>query len=96
MFLKCLTCCAFGAGTNISVLPVLTSATILARLAETLVDVGLTQAAGVAGAAIAGEGGQAILTGAIVAGVGVALIDVGLTVLPCVTFTREKNKYLIK
>lgn len=57
MLLKCLTRSAFWAGTNICVLPVLTSATILAGLAKTLIDVGLTQTASVAGAAVAGEGG---------------------------------------
>lgn len=56
MLLKCLTCCAFGAGTDVRVLPVLTSATVLAGLAEALVDVGLTQTASVAGAAVAGKG----------------------------------------
>lgn len=84
---KCLTCSAFGAGTNIRVLPVLTGASILAGLAQTLVDVCFAQAASVAGSAVAGERGQAVLTGAIVTGVGVALIDVSFAVLPRVTWT---------
>lgn len=57
MLLKCLTRSAFWAGTNVCVLPVLTSATILAGLAKALIDVGLTQTASVARAAVAGEGG---------------------------------------
>lgn len=81
------TCSAFGAGTNVCVLPVLTSATILAWLAQTLIDISLTQAASVARAAVAGEGGEAVFAGAIVARVRVALVDVGLTVLPGVTFS---------
>lgn len=93
MLLKCLTRGAFGAGTNVGVLPVLTSATVFAGLAETLIDVGLTQTAGVTGATVAGEGGQAIFTGAIMAGVRVALVDVSLTVLPCVTWRGKQ--YLI-
>lgn len=83
--IKCLTGSAFGAGADIGVLPVLASTTVFAGLAQTLVDIGLTQAASVARAAQAGEGSQAVLTGAIMAGVRVALIDVSLTVLPCVT-----------
>lgn len=78
---KCLTSGAFWACADVGVLPVLASAAVLAGLAETLVDVGLTQAAGVAGTAVAGEGGQAILTGAVMAGIRVALIDISLTVL---------------
>lgn len=94
MLLKCLTCCAFGAGTNVGVLPVLASAAIFAGLAKTLIDVGLTQTAGVTGATVAGEGGQAVFTGAIMAGVRVALVDVSLTVLPCVTWRGKR--YLIR
>lgn len=89
-----LTCSAFGARTNVCVLPVLAGATVLAGLAQTLIDVGLTQAAGVARMAVASEGGKAILTSAIVAGVRVAFIDVNLTVLPCVAWTRRGNKCL--
>lgn len=80
----CLTCSAFWAGTNICVLPVLTSAAILTGLAKTFIDVGLTQAASVARTAVAGEGSKTILTGSIVARVRIALIDVSFTVLPCV------------
>lgn len=83
--MKCLTCGAFRTGADVGVLPVLASAAVLAGLAETLVDVGLTQAASVAGTAVAGEGGQAVLTSAIMAGVRVALIEISLTVLTCVT-----------
>lgn len=49
------TCSAFRAGANISILSVLTSATVLAGLAETLIDIGLAQSAGVAWAAVAGK-----------------------------------------
>lgn len=87
-----LTCSAFGTGTDICVLPVLASTTILAWLAQTLIDVGLTQAASVAGVAVTSEGCQAILTGAIVAGVRVAFVDVDLTVLACVTWMRNGGK----
>lgn len=90
MLFKCLTCGAFRTGANICVLPVLTSATVLAGLAKTLVDVGLTQAASVARTAVAGEGSKAILTGSIVARVRVALVDVSLTVLPCVAWKGKK------
>lgn len=83
--MKCLTSGAFWAGADVGVLPVLASAAVLTGLAETLVDVGLTQAAGVAGTAVAGEGGQAVLAGAIMAGVRVALVDISLTVLTRVT-----------
>lgn len=76
---------AFWAGTEVCVLPVLTNATVLTRLAQTLVDVGFTQAASVARAAVTGEGSQAILAGAIMAGIRVALVDVNLTVLPCIS-----------
>lgn len=69
------------------------SAAVLTGLTQTLVDVSLTQAAGVAGAAVAGEGGKAVFAGAIVAGIRVALIDVSLTVLPRVTW-RAKRKDL--
>lgn len=91
--MKGLTCCPFWANTNISVFPVLAGATVLAGLAETLIDVGFTEAAGVARTAVAGEGGQAILTCAVVAGVGVALVDVNFTVLPCITCSGEKEKH---
>lgn len=90
MWVKGLTCCAFGANTNISVFPVLAGATILAGLAETLINVGFTEAAGEARTAEAGEGGQAVLTCAVVTGVGLALVDVNFTVLSCVTCSGEK------
>lgn len=83
--MKCLTSGAFRTGADVGVLPVLASAAVLAGLAETLVDVGLTQAAGVAWTAVAGEGGQAVLTGAVMAGVRVALVDISLAVLTRVT-----------
>lgn len=92
MSLKGLTCSPFGADTNIRVFPVLTSTTVLAGLAETLVDVSFTETACVARAAVAGERGQAILTGTIVTGVRIALIDINFTVLPCVTFSGEEQK----
>lgn len=91
MCVKGLTCSPFGADTNISVFPVLTSATILAGLTETLIDVSFTETAGVARTAVAGERGQAILTGTIVAGVRIALIDINFTVLPCVTCSGEEQ-----
>lgn len=79
-----LTCCPFGADTTISVFPVLTGAAIFAGLAETLIDVSFTEAACVARTAVAGERGQAVLTGTVVAGVRIALVDIDFTVLPCV------------
>lgn len=92
--MKGLTCSPFGADANISVFPVLTSATILAGLAETLIDVSFTETARVARTAVAGERGQAILTGTIVTGVRIALIDVDFTVLSCVTCSGEKGRHL--
>lgn len=92
--MKGLTCSPLWADANISVFPVLTSATILAGLAETLIDVSFTEAARVARTAVAGERGQAILTGTIVAGVRIALIDVNFTVLSCVTCSGEKGRHL--
>lgn len=56
-------------------------------MAQTLVNIGLTQSSSVARAAVTGKGGQAIFTGAIVTRVRVALVDVGLTVLTCVAFS---------
>lgn len=41
--------------------------------------------------AVAGEGGQTVLTDTIVAGVRVAFIDVNLTMLPCVTWRKEEK-----
>lgn len=91
MSVKGLTCSPFGADTNISIFPVLTSATILAGLAETLVDVSFTETACVAKTTVAGERSQAILTSTIVAGVRIAFIDVNFTVLPCVTCSGEEQ-----
>lgn len=92
--MKGLTCSPFGADANICVFPVLTSATILAGLAETLIDVSFTETARIARTAVAGERGQAILTGTIVTGVRIALIDVDFTVLSCVTYSGEKGRHL--
>lgn len=61
------TCGALGAAADVGVLSVLAGASIPARLAQTLVDVGLTQPAGVPGVAVAAEGGQAVDTGTVVA-----------------------------
>lgn len=80
------TCSSFGTGTDVRVLSVLAGSTILAWLAQTLIDVSLTQAASVARTTVACEGGQSIFTGAIVAGIRVTLVDVYLTVLPCIAF----------
>ena len=57
----------------------------MAWLAEAFVDVGLTQAPGVTRLALAAEGGQAVLTGAVVAGVGCTLVNIKLAVLSSVT-----------
>lgn len=57
-----------------------------ARLAVALIDVGLTVMACVAWLAQAGKGGHTILTGTIVAGVRVTLVNVHFAVGPCVTF----------
>lgn len=53
-----------------------------AGLAVALIDVGLAMVACVARLAQAGEGSDAVLAGSIVAGVGVALINVHLAVGP--------------
>lgn len=83
--MKCHTSGAFWADAEVGILPVLASAAVFAGLAETLVDVGLTQAASVAGTAVAAEGGEAVLAGAVVTRVRVALVDISLTVLTRVT-----------
>lgn len=80
-----LTCGSLGAAADVGVLSVLTGASVPARLAQTLVDVGLTQPPGEPGLAVAAEGGQAVDAGAVVARVGVTLVDVRLTVPPSVT-----------
>lgn len=75
------TCGAFGTAADVGVLSVLADTAVPARLAQTLIDVGLTQSAGVTGVALAAEGGQAVNAGSIVARVRGTLVDVGLTVL---------------
>lgn len=62
-------CGALGAAADVTVLSVLASAPVPARLTQTFVNVGLTQPAGVSKFALAAEGGQAIDAGPIVAGV---------------------------
>ena len=57
----------------------------MAWLAEAFVDVVITQAPGVTRLALAAEGGQAVLTGAVVAGVGCTLVNIKLAVLSSVT-----------
>lgn len=86
-----LTCCPFGADATISVFPVLTGAAVFAGVAETLIDVGFTETACVARTAVAGERGQAVLTGPVVAGVRIALVDIDFTVLPCVACSGEEQ-----
>lgn len=81
-----LTCGSLRAAADVGVLSVLAGASILARLAQTLVDVGLTQPASESRVTLATEGGQAIDAGAVVAGVRVTLIDVILTVSPGVSW----------
>lgn len=78
---------AFGTVADVQVLPVLTCASVSTRLAQTLIDVGLTEASSVARFAEAAEGGQAVHTGAVVTRRRVALIDVRLTVFSCVAFS---------
>lgn len=68
----------------VGVVPVLAGPPISAGLALALIDVDVAAVARVAGLAEAGEGGDAVLAGPIVARVGVALINVDLTV-----YTRE-------
>lgn len=80
-----ITCGAFEAAADIGVLFVLAGASVLARLTQTLVDIGLTQPAGVSRVAVAAEGGQTVDASAIVARVRVTLVDVRLTVPPRVT-----------
>lgn len=80
-----LTCGPLGAAANVSVLSVLAGASVPARLAQTLVDVGLAQPPGKPGLAVAAERGQAVDAGAVVTRVGVTLVDVRLAVPPSVT-----------
>lgn len=84
-----LTCGAFWAEAHVGVLSVLAGATVLAGLAQTLVNVSFTQASSEARVAVASKRCQSILTSAIVAGVRVAFVDVDVTVLPCVTWTQK-------
>lgn len=85
----CVTCGALGADAEVGVLSVLAGASVSARLAQTFVDVGLTQPAGVSGLAVAAEGGQAVHAGTVVAWVRVTLIDVRVTVPPRVTCQKK-------
>lgn len=80
-----LTCSSLRAAADVGVFSVLAGASVPARQAQTLVDVGFTESAGVSRSAVAAEGGQAVDAGAIVAGVGVTLVDVRLAVPPSVT-----------
>jgi len=84
---------ALGAAAHVGVLSVLAGASVPARLAQALVDVGLAQPPGVAGAALAAEGGQAVDAGAVVARVGVTLVDVRLTVSPRVTWGKKNELF---
>lgn len=83
-----LTLCAFRTAADVGVCAVLACASVPAGLAQTLVDVGLAQTTGVSGCAVAAEGGQAVLAGAVVAGVRGALVDFCLTVLSSVTWAE--------
>lgn len=83
------TCGALGAAAEVGILSVLAGASVSARLAQTLVDVGLAQSAGVPRVALAAEGRQAIDAGAVVARVRVTLVDVCLTVPARVTWQKS-------
>lgn len=85
LFVCFITSGSLGAAADVRVLPVLAGASVPARLAQTLVDVGLTQPARVSRVAVAAEGGQTVAAGAVVAGARVALVDVRLTVPSRVT-----------
>lgn len=82
------TCGSLRTAAHIGVLLVLAGAAVPARLAQALVDVGFTQPPGVARVTVAAEGGQAVDASAVVAGVGVTLVDVGVTVSAAVTCNR--------
>lgn len=58
---------AFGTVADVGVFSILAGASVPARLAQTLVDVGFTQPARVTGATVAGEGRQAVHAGTVVA-----------------------------
>lgn len=79
------TCGSLGAAADVGVLSVQAGASVPARLAQTLVNVGLTQPASEPGVAAAAERSQAVDAGAVVAWVRVTLVDVRLTVPPSVT-----------
>lgn len=81
------TCGPLQTEAEVGVVAVLAGAPVAAGLAGALVDVGLAVVARVTRAAEAGEGGDAVLAGAVVAGVGVALINVHLAVHPRVPWT---------
>lgn len=70
----------FEADAVVGVVPVLAGPPIFAGLALALVDVDVAAVARVAGLAEAGEGGNAVLAGPVVARVRVTLIDVDLAV----------------
>lgn len=84
-----LTCGPFEADAVVGVVPVLAGAPIFAGLALALVDVDVAAVARVAGLAEAGEGGDAVLAGPVVARVRVTLIDVNLTVSTCETCQQQ-------
>lgn len=81
----------FEADAVVGVVPVLAGAPVFAGLALTLIDVDVAAVAGVAGLAEAGEGGDAILAGAIVARVRVTLIDVNLAVSTRETWHQQRG-----
>lgn len=70
----------FEADAVVGVVPVLAGPPVFAGLALALVDVDVAAVARVAGLAEAGEGGNAVLAGAVVTRVRVTLIDVDLAV----------------
>lgn len=82
------TCGPLEAEAEVGIVAVLAGASMAAGLAMALIDVGLTVVACVAWLAEAGEGGNTVLTGAIMTGVRVTLVNVHLTVGPCVTWIR--------
>lgn len=61
------TCGSLGAAAHVGVLAVLAGASVPARLAQALVDVGLAESARVPGVAVAAEGRQAVDAGPVVA-----------------------------
>lgn len=83
-----MTSCALGTAADVGIRPVLACASVPAGLTQTLVDVGLAQPTGVSGCAVAAEGGQAVLAGAVVTRVRGALVDFCLTVLSSITWAE--------